>query len=391
MKCFPIICLGATFLLGFTSCTSMKQVNSQQNSDDVYYSLKDAKKDKKADQIRLAARQKQEEAQANQLKLEKETAAARANKGSEYYKEDFNYDDYYDDEYAARLRRFNHPVNNYSYYDNYYTNSYFYNQNPYNYGSSIYNGYQFWGPSYYAYNYCPSSYWNWNNGWSWGTGYNNGWGNSWGNYYDPWNTWGNNSNYGYGYNSFGNNPYNNNGYGNNGYNNYYYNSFDNNSNYYGPRNTPSSSDGRVSGSGGPTFGERFASEIAQENNLINPTRAEINQIVGIPPVKNNFDKPSVNYPSIDAEKYQPNNTNLDHTRITPPAPIFNNEGTAIDATQKPSSNMNLNSPSSNTSSPSRNPINNSTSRGNNTEFSTPVRANPSQGNSNSGRTSSRPR
>ena len=112
MKCFPIICLGATFLLGFTSCTSIKQVNSQQNSDDVYYSLKDAKKDKKADQIRLAARQKQEEAQANQLKLEKETAAARANKGSEYYKEDFNYDDYYDDEYAARLRRFNHPANN---------------------------------------------------------------------------------------------------------------------------------------------------------------------------------------------------------------------------------------------------------------------------------------
>ena len=79
MKCFPIICLGATFLLGFTSCTSIKQVNSQKNSDDVYYSLKDAKKDKKADQIRLAARQKQEEAQANQLKVEKETAAARAN------------------------------------------------------------------------------------------------------------------------------------------------------------------------------------------------------------------------------------------------------------------------------------------------------------------------
>jgi len=293
MKRIAIIGLCSAMLIGYTSCSSFKQMNSRRDGDDVYYSLKDAKKDRALEKKRAEAEKKQKETDEKQKALDQQTTDARSKPGSDYYDKDFNYDDYYDYEYASRLRHFDHPVAGAGYYDNYYTNSYFYNQDPYYYGTSVYNGYNFWGPSYYAYNYNPSSYWMYNNGWAWGTGYNAGWGNQWGTYYDPWNQWGYNpygSGYGYGY---GYNPYGcGYGYGNgmgsgygSGYNNYYYNSFDSNSNYYGPRNTPSSSDGRVAGSGGPTFGERFEQRIASENHLQNPTREQINHIVGVPPAQ----------------------------------------------------------------------------------------------------------
>lgn len=157
-----------------------------------------------------------------------------------YYKDKaFNYDDYYDNEYASRIRRFHNPTNGMGYYDSYYTNSYFYNNNPYHYGVSIYNGYSFW-PSYNNYMYVPN--YNWGGYYGYGTymGYNN-YCNS--GYYNPgyYNNYYNNWYNPYGYNnmyscySSWNNPYYFNNYG---YSNYYgyNNSYDNNSTtYYGPR------------------------------------------------------------------------------------------------------------------------------------------------------------
>ncbi|MFL5751996.1 MAG: hypothetical protein ACJ76F_01210 [Bacteroidia bacterium] len=181
-------------------------------------------------------------------------AANPADNSNPYYKDkDFNYDDYYDNEYASRVKRFHSPMYGVGYYDTYYTNSYFYNQNPYQYGVSIYNGYNFW-PSYNNYSYvsnynwggyygCGSNY-NYNpyTGY-YGPGYGSGYGymNSGFGYSNFGNNWcGNNWNNPYG--GFGYNPYSM-GYGNgfnNGFNSGYYsaysNHYDHNSSvYYGPR------------------------------------------------------------------------------------------------------------------------------------------------------------
>ncbi|NLJ82789.1 MAG: hypothetical protein GX330_06660, partial [Bacteroidales bacterium] len=50
----------------------------------------------------------------------------------------FNNDDYYDYEYAARLRRFHGPYSHWGYYDPYYTNMYWYSRNPAHWGVSVY-------------------------------------------------------------------------------------------------------------------------------------------------------------------------------------------------------------------------------------------------------------
>lgn len=314
MKTVLNLLVAGALVLGYSSCKSLKDLSKQKDGDDVYYSMKDAKKERAAEKKRKEEESKKKEAEAKQQQAAENNAKAMATSpGSDYYDEAFDYDDYYDYEYAARLRRFNHPVQGNGYYDNYYTNTYYYNQNPNYYGASVYNSYNFWGPSAYAYNYCPSSYFYYNSGWPWGTGmnygYNNGFNNGFNNgYYDPWanNGWGYNpyytcnsgwnggwygpmtsvySNYwggpflgwsngngGYGYGNFGSN---------NGNNNYYFNSYDDNSYYYGPRHSASSSDGRPVGSGGPAFGERFAASIAAENNLEQATREDINRIVGV--------------------------------------------------------------------------------------------------------------
>ena len=86
------------------------------------------------------------------------------------------YDDYYDYEYASRLRRFNDYNMGYGYYDDYYTNSYWYNYDPGFWGVSIYTGYNWWWPSYYSrpwYGYgCGCGY----GGGYWGGGYGYGYG-----------------------------------------------------------------------------------------------------------------------------------------------------------------------------------------------------------------------
>lgn len=267
----------AFVLLAFTACKSPEGAQSRAYSDDIYYSSKDKAADKEK---KLA-----EEAQAREeAKKQLEEMAAQNNKTStttsdDYYtpsdgrttinnttnnyydNSEFAYDDYYDDAYAVRLRRFHGSCGNYGYYDNYYTNSYWYTGNPYNYGTSIYMGYNFWGPSYSTFSYNPSYYWYGNQGWGYDPFYNPyGYGyDPYGYGYNPYG-YGYGSGYGYGYNPYGA-GYNNgywDGYYSGMYNNNYFNSYDNNSYYYGPRGT-TGSNGRETAQ--PTLASRMVSEL----------------------------------------------------------------------------------------------------------------------------------
>jgi hypothetical protein len=211
--------------------------------------------EKRLAKIKQAEEYKKQMEFAAQKEAQKAAEQERINKNPYYQDPSFSGDDYYDHQYASRVRRFHNNVDGAGYYDNYYTNSYYYNQNPAMWGQSIYSTYN-WMPSN-AFNpnfgvgfsncwNCPNNGWgynNWNNGWNNGWGYNNwnnGWNNGWGN-----NNWNNGWNNGWGYNNWnngwnngwGNNNWNNN-WGNNNWNNGwgYYNSFDPNSSYqYGPR------------------------------------------------------------------------------------------------------------------------------------------------------------
>lgn len=228
-----------------SSCTGIKLATTQ---DDVYANPAEDRQEAQ----RLAAEKKKAE-EAMQKRYNDSVAAVREkeNNDPKYKYPDYNKDDYYDYEYASRLRRFNNSVNGLSYYDNYYTNSYWYSGNPYQYGVSIYNGYHFW-PSYYSYNYYPSSYFYSSMGWAGGypgcgygySGYYNPYsGYSYGNPY--WMGYYNGYNHGY-YNGWWGNPYGYNGYGGYGYPYYgngnwgYFNVYDQNSGYtYAPRDSHS--------------------------------------------------------------------------------------------------------------------------------------------------------
>ena len=329
----------AISLLAFSSCTSPQGAQSKVYSDDVYYSSKDEAADKiakehaeakqLADQRAEEARERQEEANrqaeaANQRVIDAgrntpvtdeyytpsdKNATVINNTTNNYYDEPFNYDDYYDNEYAVRLRRFHNNCPSYGYYDNYYTNSYWYTGDPYTYGSSIYMGYNFWGPSYNNFAYNPGLCWYSNWGWN-----NDPWYNPYG--YNPYG-YGGGYGYGYGYGyggygGYGYNPYMN-GYNNgywDGYNaNNYFNSFDNNSYYYGPRRT-TGGNGRTSAQ--PTLASRMMDNMdiqamatpadVRGNNQSRPVSSTINPtyINGVP--ANNYnEKPENNYSGKPAE------------------------------------------------------------------------------------------
>jgi hypothetical protein len=264
-----VILLVSSMLIA--SCSSGQKLATYE--DDVYANPAKQK------EIMLAAEKKEAEEQAALAKRREEQRKAdelaksqyKANPDSKYYDEpSYNKDDYYDNQYASRIRRFHNYTPGISYYDNYYTNSYWYDQNPYHYGVSIYNGYNFWGPSYYNYSYVPNYNWGgwYGSGFSIGFGnscfnnfgYNNWnyyndpfWGNGWNNPYNnfgwnnPYNGWGWNNPYsGWGYNNAYNQGFNNgynqgfyNGLGYN--NNHYQNSHDYGNVYQGPRHTSGSS------------------------------------------------------------------------------------------------------------------------------------------------------
>ena len=227
MKTLRIVLFVGILVGVLTSCKSLSKINTSDN-DDVYL---DPKRDRK------------EFFKAEASKVVEPVAASPIKQDSvdnnPYYKsKDFSYDDYYDNQYASRLKRFHEPMYGVGYYDSYYTNSYFYNNNPYQYGVSIYNGYSFWGPSYNNYMYVPNYSWGNNYGFGSPYGYNAYCANNW--------AWGGNS---FGYNNFNNNYWNSPYYGNNfggwgnpyygnnfgGWGNTYNNNFGNN-NFFGYNN-----------------------------------------------------------------------------------------------------------------------------------------------------------
>ncbi|MBA4241080.1 MAG: hypothetical protein C0448_10155 [Sphingobacteriaceae bacterium] len=283
MKKLVVISTVAIMLL--SSCVSQKTGTSSYN-DDVYANPKEDR----VEEARIAAEKKQAKEAADKRYNDSIAAVQKAQKEKDdanpYYKDrEFKYDDYYDYEYATRVRRFNNRIDGLSYYDNYYTNSYWYNPNPYNYGVSVYSGYSWWGPSYNTYSYNPSI--NFYSNWGWGcnpgygyyggynpymagymAGYNNGFYNGYfGNYYgygSPYYGYGY-GNYGYGYPYYGygyNNPYN--GWG-------YYNSYDHNSSYsYGPRSSYGGGNSRRTSNPGTngkrelSSSEKFISQMAEQ-------------------------------------------------------------------------------------------------------------------------------
>ncbi len=312
MKTYIIIL--TVLVAALYACNTPQAASSKKYNDDIYYSSGDAAADRERYRKEAElARQERDEQEKQRAEQEKQRAQQANNQSqnttddyyspdtrksnannytttqtttnsdggvtnitNNYYDRPFNYDDYYDNEYAARLRRFNNPIGNYGYYDNYYTNSYWYTGNPYNYGTSIYLGYNFWGPTYTAFSYNPSYYWYSNAGWGYDPWYNPY------NYYNPcygyggyWGSYGGYGGY-YGSSYYGYNPYMSYGYGgynqgyyngyNNGYNagsfaNNYFNSYDNNSYYYGPRGT-TSSNSRTTAQ--PTLAHRYIAAVETE-------------------------------------------------------------------------------------------------------------------------------
>jgi hypothetical protein len=305
-----LIVLSNLFLVLLSSCATQK---TGTYTDDVYANPKEVR----AEEARLAAIEKQRVEERNRRYNDSVALAKQAQKEKDdanpaYQDREFKYDDYYDYEYATRLKRFDNNVSGLSYYDNYYTNSYWYTRNPYNYGVSVYNGYSWWGSSYNNYSYNPSV--SFYNSWGWGygnqfsvysgynpymagyaAGYNNGFNNGlYGNYYGYGNPY--YSPYGYyGYDPYGyGNPY---GYGGGyyGYNNPYYggwgyyNSYDNNSSYtYGPRSSHGGGNSRRTTNPGvndESYSHRYVNQVAEEQNRavkFNDVRPNINANTGRP-------------------------------------------------------------------------------------------------------------
>ncbi|MBP8033289.1 MAG: hypothetical protein KAZ71_01760 [Bacteroidia bacterium] len=286
-----VVIFNLAFVL-LSSCVTQKKGTSTYN-DDVYANPKEDR----IEDARIAAEKKQAKEASDKRYNDSIAAVKKAQKDKDdanpYYKDkEFKYDDYYDYEYATRVKRFNNNINGLSYYDNYYTNSYWYNQNPYNYGVSVYNGYSWWGPSYNSYSYNPSI--NFYSNWGWGCnsgygysgynpymagymqGYNNGFNNGYfGNPYGYGSPYGYGGSFGFGYGNYGygnygyGNPY---GYGGYGYNNGwgYYNSYDNNSSYtYGPRSSHGGGNSRRTSNPGTgekreSYSDKYVKDIAEQ-------------------------------------------------------------------------------------------------------------------------------
>lgn len=278
-----------------SSCTAPQSASSGKYNDDIYTSSSDlaAEKESRRKEAEQAKQEKAEREKQIAAEQERQRAAQQANSPSEteddyyvvkksdtqtntnsdgsvtnitnnYYDQPFDYNDYYDNEYSVRLRRFHNNIGAYGYYDDYYTNSYWYTGNPYNFGTSIYLGYNFWGPTYSAFSYNPSYYWYSNMGWGYDPWYNpyNGFGPYYGGGFYGY------SNYGYnpymgGYGAYNQGYWNgyNNGFYDGAFSNNYFNSFDNNSYYYGPRST-SGSNSRTTVQ--PTLAHRYMSAVESE-------------------------------------------------------------------------------------------------------------------------------
>lgn len=216
-----LIHLSTLFLILVSSCTTIKNISFYEDTD----SYVDVKKEKKERAALLAKQQEEEKARQKYIQDSIAKEQERINNNPYYKEPNYSKDDYYDFEYAARIKRFYNPVNGLGYYDNWYTNYGFYGV-PY-YGSSIYVGCSnyypynsYWGNPYYSYGFSPylgSPYFTPYSGVGYGL--------------SPF-VYGYSPLYGYGYTPYyGFSPY-------YGYYPYaYYNSYDINSSTYAPRGT----------------------------------------------------------------------------------------------------------------------------------------------------------
>jgi len=208
MKKLSILFIGC-FCITLISCKARFDNLAANSNDDVYYNpAKDPRPVANTQQNNNNVAQNNSRQQNNQQGYNPNAgkiAATHADSMNPNYKDPkFNYDDYYDNAYAARVSRFQNPIYGTGYYDSYYTNQYSYTGNPSQYGNSIYNNY-------------PSSMYNSYNNYGMGNGMSgyNSYGNSmygnsmygggYGSGYGSSLSIGYSSGYGMGYNPFGSN------------------------------------------------------------------------------------------------------------------------------------------------------------------------------------------
>jgi hypothetical protein len=86
----------------------------------------------------LAAKQKEEEQKKKEVQDWYAKKEQEMEQDSKYKTRDFSMDDYYDYEYASRLKRFCSYNPGLGYYDDWYTNQWYYNPSPWAYNYSIY-------------------------------------------------------------------------------------------------------------------------------------------------------------------------------------------------------------------------------------------------------------
>jgi len=300
MKRFTILS-GILIALTVSSCTTSKNVSSSE-ADDRYYSLADAKKERRQAQRLIntpvipqvteqttSAGDNSTYTNPSYQQIQDQSQGSSSSTNSSTQSGSYDMDDSYDFMYSSRIRRFHNPVFSSNYYDPYFTNMYSYNYDPFAYGTSIYNSYSFFNP------HVPWGWNSWNSpgmnpGWNsfGGSYFNFGWGNNPYLFNNPysysnpwrWNNWGYNPCYSpFAYNPYMFSPY---GYGNGfgvkhsqGYmngmvngstgNSSYYNSFDSNSHYYGKDN------GGAGSGGSSTLTQNFTQQIGS-NYASNTTK-----------------------------------------------------------------------------------------------------------------------
>ncbi len=237
-----ILSLSAISIL--SACTSSFQSSSTLSAyDDIYYSPNDNPRYPVANSNTNQA--SKNDAYTDDYALEE--PINQGNNYSDVNSQNFDYDEYYDYGYAARLRRFHGPTIGIGYYDPYFVDPYFYNRNSAFIGTSIYD------PFYQPFG-----------GWNIGVGIGFGWNNGFG--YNPYNPWGWNSGFGLN-NGFGYNPWGwNNGYWS-GYNQGFYNGF-NSAGGYDNFGRPGNRNNVYYGPRGGGISSPYQSGSRSENNII---------------------------------------------------------------------------------------------------------------------------
>jgi hypothetical protein len=168
-----ILIIGIAFALLLSSCGVLNHTAKDNEVDDRYYNLTDASKEHR----QLKKLYKNE---VQSVLDSTSSSVARCFIDNDDINYHFDMDDYYDFQYASRMRRFYRPMNRWGYFDPFYTNIFWYDPNPLFFGNSIYSTYAFWN---------PHSPWEWNS-WGMGLGFNMGFGMSpmFNSFYNPW-TW----------------------------------------------------------------------------------------------------------------------------------------------------------------------------------------------------------